>query len=162
MKLMKLLFTVMLVSAIAFSCKSEKKEAGEAVDAAVEETTEAASEAVDAVEEGAEAASEAASEAVETVEEAVEASTEKRITVIFPKDTKLQNETKELSKQLVDGNPEMDAYFHKAYGFAVFPKITKFGYGKTIEANTKVNADNVNFRQNNFFGRNPVHHLLIK
>jgi len=32
-------------------------------------------------------------------------------------------------KQLVDGNPEMDAYFHKAYGFAVFPKITKGGLG---------------------------------
>lgn len=133
MKLMKLLFAVMLVSAIAFSCKSEKKEAGEAVDAAVEETTEAVSDAADALEEGAEAASEEASEtvdaAVEAAEEVADAVTEKKITVVFPKDTKLQNEVKDAMKQLVASNPELDSYFQKAYGFAVFPKITKGGLG---------------------------------
>lgn len=130
---MKLLFAVMLVSAIAFSCKSEKKEAGEAVDAAVEETTEAVSDAADALEEGAEAASEEASEtvdaAVEAAEEVADAVTEKKITVVFPKDTKLQNEVKDAMKQLVASNPELDSYFQKAYGFAVFPKITKGGLG---------------------------------
>ena len=69
MKLMKLLFTVMLVSAIAFSCKSEKKEAGDAMDAAVEETTETVDEGTEAVEEGTEEMSEEASEGVDAVEE---------------------------------------------------------------------------------------------
>ena len=133
MKLMKLLFAVMLVSAIAFSCKSEKKEAGEAIDAAVEETTEAVEESADAVEEGAEAADEAASEAVEEagegVEEAVEAVTEKKITVVFPKDTKLQNEVKVSLTEFAKSNPKVEAHLHTAYAFAFFPKITKGGLG---------------------------------
>jgi len=127
----------MLVSAIAFSCKSEKKEAGEAIDAAVEETTEAGEDAADAVEEGAEATSEETSEAVDAVEETTEelvedvteAVAEKKITVVFPKDSKLQNDVKDAIKHFVDGNPELEAHFHKAYGFAVFPKITKGGLG---------------------------------
>ena len=133
MKLMKLLFTVMLVSAIAFSCKSEKKEAGEAVDAAVEETTEAVEEGAEAVSEESteaeEVAEDAANEAEAAVEEVVEAVEEKKITVVFPKDTKLQNEVKDAMKEFIDGNPELEAHFHKAYGFAIFPKITKGGLG---------------------------------
>jgi len=137
MKLMKLLFAVMLVSAIAFSCKSEKKEAGEAIDAAVEETTEAVEESADAVEEGAEAADEAADEAAseaveeagEGVEEAVEAVTEKKITVVFPKDTKLQNEVKVSLTEFAKSNPKVEAHLHTAYAFAFFPKITKGGLG---------------------------------
>lgn len=133
MKLMKLLFTVMLVSAIAFSCKSEKKEAGEAVDAAVEETTEAVEEGTDAVEEGAEAAeeevSEAADAAEDAVEDAVEPVTEKKITVVFPKDTKLQNEVKASLAEFAKSNPKVEAHLHTAYAFAFFPKITKGGLG---------------------------------
>ena len=133
MKLMKLLFTVMLVSAIAFSCKSEKKEAGEAVDAAVEETTEAVEEGTDAVEEGTEAAeeevSEAADAAEDAVEDAVEPVTEKKITVVFPKDTKLQNEVKASLAEFAKSNPKVEAHLHTAYAFAFFPKITKGGLG---------------------------------
>lgn len=133
MKLMKLLFTLMLVSAIAFSCKSEKKEAGEAVDAAVEETTEAVEEGTDAVEEGTEAAeeevSEAADAAEDAVEDAVEPVTEKKITVIFPKDTKLQNEVKASLAEFAKSNPKVEAHLHTAYAFAFFPKITKGGLG---------------------------------
>lgn len=130
---MKLLFTVMLVSAIAFSCKSEKKEAGEAVDAAVEETTEAVEEGTDAVEEGTEAAeeevSEAADAAEDAVEDAVEPVTEKKITVVFPKDTKLQNEVKASLAEFAKSNPKVEAHLHTAYAFAFFPKITKGGLG---------------------------------
>ena len=148
MKLMKLLFTVMLVSAIAFSCKSEKKDASEAIDDAVEETTdavnEAASDAADAVEEGAEAASDAveegadaagdaASDAVEAAGDAVEevaaAVTEKKITVVYPKDTKLQNEVKASLADFAKSNPKVEAHLHTAYAFAFFPKITKGGLG---------------------------------
>lgn len=130
---MKLLFTLMLVSAIAFSCKSEKKEAGEAVDAAVEETTEAVEEGTDAVEEGTEAAeeevSEAADAAEDAVEDAVEPVTEKKITVVFPKDTKLQNEVKASLAEFAKSNPKVEAHLHTAYAFAFFPKITKGGLG---------------------------------
>ncbi len=136
MKLMKLLFTVMLVSAIAFSCKSEKKEAGEAMDAAVEETTEAAADAADAVEDGIEAVSDAASdavdatgEAVDAVEDAAAAVTEKKITVVFPKDTKLQNEVKASLADFAKSNPKVEAHLYKAYAFAFFPKVTKGGLG---------------------------------
>ncbi len=62
-------------------------------------------------------------------EEDSEALTEKKITVVFPKDTKLQNEVKDAMTELVDGNPELESHFSKAYGFAVFPKITKGGLG---------------------------------
>ena len=138
MKLMKLLFTLMLVSAIAFSCKSDKKEAAvDAVEEAAEDTDEAVTETADAVEEGTEATSEEATETAETsdevegeaVEETESAPAEKQITVVFPKDTKLQNATKDAIKELVAGHPDIEAHFHSAYGFAVFPKITKGGLG---------------------------------
>lgn len=118
MKLTKLFFTMMLLCAVAFSCKSEKKEAGEAVDAAVEEASEAG-----------EVVGEETTGAADAAEEASEALTEKKITVVFPKDTKLQNEVKDAMTELVDGNPELESHFHKSYGFAVFPKITKGGLG---------------------------------
>ncbi len=118
MKLTKLFFTMMLLCAVAFSCKSEKKEAGEAVDAAVEEASEAG-----------EVVGEETTGAADAAEEDSEALTEKKITVVFPKDTKLQNEVKDAMTELVDGNPELESHFHKSYGFAVFPKITKGGLG---------------------------------
>ena len=118
MKLTKLFFTMMLLCAVAFSCKSEKKEAGEAVDAAVEEASEAG-----------EVVGEETTGAADDAEEDSEAVTEKKITVVFPKDTKLQNEVKDAMAELVDGNPELESHFHKSYGYAVFPKITKGGLG---------------------------------
>ena len=137
MKLMKLLFTVMLVSAIAFSCKSEKMEAGEAIDAAVEETTEAVEEGAEAVSEESteaaevaeEAADEAVAEAEEAADEVVAAVTEKKITVVYPKDTKLQNEVKTSLTEFAKSNPKVEAHLHTAYAFAFFPKITKGGLG---------------------------------
>ncbi len=138
MKLMKIFFTLMLVSSLAFSCKSDKKEAAEdAVEEVAAESEDTAAETEEPAAEGAEATSEEATEAAENsdeageeaVEEAGEAVAEKKITVVFPKDTKLQNETKDAIKNLVDGNPEIEAHFHSAYGFAVFPKITKGGLG---------------------------------
>ena len=131
MKLMKIFFTLILVCSLAFSCKSDKKE--DAVDA-VEEVTEESGEAESATPEAVEATSEEATEAVEEAGEAVEeaggeAVAEKKITVVFPKDTKLQDETKEAIKELVAEHPEIESHFHSAYGFAVFPKITKAGLG---------------------------------
>lgn len=131
MKLMKIIFTMILVCSLAFSCKSDKKEAAvDAVEEAAEESGETVSEeSSEAVEEDAEATSEGDIETDEAVEEAGEVVAEKSITVIFPKDSKLQNETKDAIKELIDGNPEIEAHFHSAYGFAVFHKITKGGLG---------------------------------
>lgn len=73
MKIIKLIFVVLVMSALAFSCKSEKKDAAsEAVDDAVEAVQEAGSEAVDAMEEGAEAVSDAAKEGADAIEEGAE------------------------------------------------------------------------------------------
>ena len=138
MKLMKLLFTLMLVSAIAFSCKSDKKEAAvDAVEEVAEDADEAVTETADAVEEGAEATSEEAAEAAESADEATEEATEevtevvaeKKITVVFPRDTKLQNEVKSSLTDFAKSNPKVEAHLHTAYAFAFFPKITKGGLG---------------------------------
>ena len=154
MKLVKNLFALMLVCMIAFSCKSEKKEGDVTDEAAQEEVSDATdddktsettldqdapeSEGEHAPEADGEHATEAEvevqSKEVETLEVEDEVKIDapeepKKVTVVFPKDTKLQNEVKDAMKVFVDGNPEMKAHFQKAYGFAVFPKITKAGLG---------------------------------
>ncbi|UCE93101.1 MAG: hypothetical protein JSV73_09835 [Flavobacteriaceae bacterium] len=135
MKLLRILFALLVISAISFSCKSEKKEAGEAADTAIEETTETSEAAEEPTEEAAEEATEEGAEASESTEEAAEegaeeaTEAEKKITVVFPKDTKLQDEVKDAMKELATGNPELEKHFHDAYAFAVFPKITKGGLG---------------------------------
>ena len=59
MKISNLFFILLVVSALTFSCKSERKEASDAVDEAVEAVEEAGKEAADAAEEGAEAVGDA-------------------------------------------------------------------------------------------------------
>ena len=71
MKINKFLFSLLLASALVFSCKSEKKEATEAVEDAVEAVEEAGQEAGKAIEEGAAAVGEAAKSAAESAAEAV-------------------------------------------------------------------------------------------
>jgi hypothetical protein len=72
MKIVKLFFVLVVVSALTYSCKSDRKEASEAVDEAVEAVQEAGDDAVDAVKEGAEAVGEAAQEGAEAVKEGAE------------------------------------------------------------------------------------------
>lgn len=137
MKLLKNLLALMLVCMIAFSCKSEKKEGDVTDEAAQEEVSESTGEMpsettettidADAPEAEGEHATEVEGEMESEDSDAPEEP--KKITVVFPKDTKLQNKVKDAMKVFVDGNPEMEANFHKAYGFAVFPKITKAGLG---------------------------------
>jgi hypothetical protein len=135
MNFMKRFFTLMLVGALIFACKSEKKEASEAAEDAVEAVSEAADETADAVEEGAEATGDAVEEAAEdagdAAEEAVEEATseEKKLVVYYPRDSKLANETEEAIKELYKSNPTIQQHFYDAYGFAVYPKITKGGLG---------------------------------
>ena len=123
MKLFKTIIAVMLLSVIVFSCKKEKKEDSMTTDEVVVE--EAAEEAVveeavvdEAIEE------EAAEEAVEETEEE-----KKQITVVYPKDSELENETKKAIKRFFVDNTDLVKYFDKAYGFVVLPTITKGGLG---------------------------------
>ena len=133
----------MLLGALIFSCKSEKKEATEAVEDAVEAVGDAAEEAGDAIKEGAEAAGEAIEEGAEAVADAAEevasevaegvteaaAAAERKLSVSYPRDSKLANETDEAIRDLYKSNPDIKKHFHNAHAFAVFPKITKGGLG---------------------------------
>lgn len=127
---MKTILTLLVISALAFSCKSDKEkvvdEVTDTVEAAAEETEEAMEEAAEEIEEAAEEVAEEAEEAADEVSEAV---AEKKITVVFPKDTKLQNEVKEALTEFAKSNPQVESHLHKAYGFAFYPKITKGGLG---------------------------------
>jgi len=76
MKIIKLLFVMIVVSTLTFSCKSEKKEASEAVDDAVEAIEDAGEQAGEAMEEGAEAVGDAAESAADAVAEGAEAAAE--------------------------------------------------------------------------------------
>ncbi len=126
MKLTKTILTLLVLSALAFSCKSDKKEVVDEVTDTVEATAE---ETGEATEETADEAEETAEEVEEATEEVSEAVAEKKITVVFPKDTKLQNEVKEALTEFAKSNPEVESHLHKAYGFAFYPKITKGGLG---------------------------------
>jgi hypothetical protein len=72
MKIIKLLFVLVVVSALTFSCKSDKKDASEAMDDAVEAVEEAGQQAGEAIEEGAEAVGDAAESASDAVSEGAE------------------------------------------------------------------------------------------
>ena len=128
MNFMKGFFILMVLGALMFSCKSEKKEAKEAVEDAVEAVGEAAEEAGDAIEEAAEEAGDALEEGAEALEEAA-ATAEKKLSVNYPRDSKLANETDEAIRELYKSNPDIKKYFHEAHAFVVFPKITKGGLG---------------------------------
>jgi len=141
---MKNLLALMLVCMIAFSCKSEKKEGDVTDEAAQEEvsastdemTTETTETVVEEDAPEAETVLEVESEGVDPegegeveIEEIDVVEQPKRITVVFPKDTKLQNEVKTSLAEFAKSNPKVEAHLHTAYAFAFFPKITKGGLG---------------------------------
>lgn len=41
----------------------------------------------------------------------------------------LQEDAKAVIDEMIDINPRLEIYFHEAYGYAVFPKVTKGGMG---------------------------------
>ncbi len=128
MKVLKNLFAIALVLTIAFSCKSEKKESDSATEevATEEVVTEEVSESSD---ESAVAETEAMEENTEA-EEALETEGDeaKKITVVYPKDTKLANEVQKAIKSLVKDNPTIEKHFYSSYGFAIYPNVTKAGF----------------------------------
>ncbi len=121
MKIIKSLFAIVLVSVLIVSCKDSKKEDSESMESleVVEETSEETTEM----------------EAVEEIEEEAEMEVEVEevagfnYTVNYPKDTELAGEVDSTIKSLLANHPGLESDFEKAYGYAVFPKITKAGLG---------------------------------
>jgi len=125
MNIIKSIAAIVLVSMIAFSCKSEKKDSDAVIEeVVVEEVSETPAESAEA-----EGATEEVAEAEGTIEEVAEPAEVKKITVVYPKDTELANEVEKAIKSLVKDNPEIEKHFYSAYGFAVYPVITKAGLG---------------------------------
>jgi lipid-binding SYLF domain-containing protein len=122
MKIIKGLFMVILVSGFILSCQDSKKEEQS-------ETTES-SEAIEQT---------TAEKSEETSEKTSEAETEDKTettekvgfnySVNYPKDTDLAGEVDATIKELIANHPDLESEFEKAYGYAVFPKITKAGLG---------------------------------
>ncbi len=149
MKLLKKITYILMFGVLLYACKQEKKEeikdAAEDAVEAVQDAAEDAGEAIsDAANDAGEAISDAAEDAKEAVDDAVgsedgateeaEGATEKAakpqgIQVYYPKDTKLADEVSKSIKRLVKAHPELQTYFNKAYGYAIFPIITKAALG---------------------------------
>ena len=125
MKILKTLLFLMVIVGMAISCKSEKKA----------ESTEANTEAQELIE--TEGDLESASETSDSSEDETlnedQATEEKqtptsgKIVVNYPKDDQLATDVDEAIQNFIKGNPEIKKYFESAYGFAVYPKITKAG-----------------------------------
>lgn len=135
MKLLRLFLAIAIISSVAISCKKTTEGAKEDLKDAVEKTEESIDKAVDAAEDAADAAEDAAEkvaeEVVEGAEEIQEAASElveaAGFTVSYPKDVKLQNEVNNSMLLMSKNNPKVGKMFESAYGYVVFPKITKGG-----------------------------------
>ena len=158
MKLLKSLLAIAIVSLIAVSCNDTKKGAEKDLKEAVEATKEAADDAVEATKEAAESVAETANDVAESVEETakevaddVTEAAESVVNwadaeVIYPRDVKLQNQVIETKVIMAKANPNVGKMFGKAYGYAIFPKITKGGlvvggaggHGLVFEGNTVI------------------------
>lgn len=116
MKIIKGLFAIILLSVLVISCKETKKE----------ELPEA-TEATEMTEEAPQKDSEEKSEEAEITE--TEEMAGFSYTVNYPKNTELAAEVDSTIKALIESHPELETDFANAYGYAVFPKITKAGLG---------------------------------
>ncbi len=127
----------MLISLVAFSCKSDKKETTDTIQDAAKDVSEVVEEAADDVVETTEEVIDTAQKMAEDAVDAVSAGiatttgavTVALIPVNYPKDTKLAGEVNDAIKDLVAGNPSLTTNFSKAYGYVIFPQITKAGLG---------------------------------
>lgn len=158
MKLLKSLLAIAIVSLIAVSCNGTKKGAEKNIKEAVEVTKEVADDTVEATKEEVEPAAETAGDVAESVEETakevaddVTEATESvvnwvDIEVVYPRDTKFQREVADTKVVMAKQNPDVNKIFGSAYGYAIFPKITKGGFvvggaggkGLVFEGNTVI------------------------
>ena len=135
MKLSKIVLAIMLIGLVTVSCKKTTEGAKEDLKDAVENAEKNVDKAVD---KAADAAADAEAAAVAAAEEVADAAEDIQdaannvvkaagIKVNYPKDTKLQNEVNNSMLAMAKGNPNVEKMFNSAYGYAVFPKITKGG-----------------------------------
>ena len=118
MKSFKILLTIALISVIAFSCKTDKKNTQDTAEEVVEVEKEVASEKTS------EEVSKGNSETTAEVE-----TKSQQITVVYPKDKDLAEEVAETIQSLIKEYPSLKKNFDSAHGFVIFPKITKAGLG---------------------------------
>lgn len=114
MKIIKGLIVIILLSVLVVSCKETKKEEQP-------ETMEATETVAEDSQETTKMKSEEAAEPEETEGFSY--------AVNYPKDTELAGDVDATIKSLLENHPELEADFTNAYGFAIFPKITKAGLG---------------------------------
>ena len=158
MKLLKSLLAIAIVSLIAVSCNDTKKGAEKDLKEAVEATKEVANDAVEATKDAAESVAESAGDVADSVEETAKEVADdvteaaKSVVnwideeVVYPRDTKLQKQVIEIKAIMAKNNPNVNKMFSTAYGYAIFPKITKGGlivggaggHGLVFEGNTVI------------------------
>ncbi len=134
MKLFKSIITVLLITVIVVSCKTDKKETETVIEEQVEEVSETTQD--DHMKEG-DMSNEVMStekmtgEEENVVEEKVEEEVvvDHSISVVYPKDSKLAKQVDTTIKRLIKDNPSLQSYFNTAKGFVIFPVITKAGLG---------------------------------
>ncbi len=128
MKLLRLFLAIAIISSVAVSCKKTTEGAKEDLKDAVEKAEKNVEEAVDAAEK---AADEVVDEVVEAAEDIQDAANDvvkaAGFTVSYPKSVKLQNEVNNSMLLMSKQNPHVGKMFDSAYGYAIFPKITKGG-----------------------------------
>ncbi len=151
MKLLKSLLAIAIISLIAVSCNETKKGAEKDLKEAVEVTKEVADDAVEAAKDATESVVESVEEtATEVVDDVVEAAESvvnwADAEVVYPRDPKLQKQVIETKAVMAKHNPNVNKMFSSAYGYAIFPKITKGGLvvggaggkGLVFEGNTVI------------------------
>ncbi len=135
MKLLRLFLAVAIISSVAISCKKTTEGAKEDLKDAVEKAEKNVDKAVDAAADAADDAEKAAADAADAVTDAAgdiqdaanDVVKSAGIKVNYPKDSKLQNEVNNSMLAMSKANPSVGKMFNNAYGYAVFPKITKGG-----------------------------------
>ena len=140
MKIIKGLFTIIILFVVIVSCKDSKKEEHSESMESMESVQSV--EALESVDETTKEIREKKSEeeishvttemkSLEGIEVETEIEELKRFnyTVNYPKDTDLAAEVDATIKNLIEKHPDLESDFENAYGYAVFPKITKAGLG---------------------------------
>jgi len=118
MKILKGLITIILLGALIVSCKETKKEE----QPKTMDSTETAGETPQKDAE------------MKSKEESKEDSETNEVAgfsyaINYPKDMELAGEVDATIKSLLVNHPDLESEFANAYGYAVFPKITKAGLG---------------------------------
>lgn len=119
MKLIKNLVAILLLSILFVSCKETKSES---------KTDESETVEINVNEDVTES-KDVSAEDKENDKSATTNDDAFNYKVNYPKDTELASEVEAAIKEIIETHPELKVEFKKAYGFAVYPKITKAGLG---------------------------------